>query len=47
MEAVLSKHGDMEGEIHEGVVKGRSVVGSAARIMKGRNVPMEVKRLEE
>ena len=41
---VLSKHGEMEGEVRERAVKGRSVIGSLARNMKGRNVPMEVKR---
>ncbi len=34
----------MEGEIRERVMKGRSVVGSLAGVMKGRNVSMEVKR---
>ena len=34
----------MDGEIRERVVKGRSVIGSLTRIMKGRNVSMEVKR---
>ncbi len=41
---VLSKHGEMEGEIRKSVVKGRSVIGSLARVMKGRSVSMEVKR---
>ncbi len=36
--------GDKEGEIRERVMKGRSVVGSLAGIMKGRNVSMDVKR---
>ncbi len=41
---VICKHGGMEGEIRERVMKGRSVVGSLAGIMKGRNVSMDVKR---
>ncbi len=44
---VLRKHEGMEGEIRERVVKGRSVVGSLAGIMKGRNVSMEVKYVSE
>ncbi len=34
----------MEGEIRERVIKGRSVVGLLAGVMKGRNVSMGVKR---
>ncbi len=34
----------MEGEIREQVMKGRSVVGSLAGVMKGRTVSMDVKR---
>ncbi len=34
----------MEGEIRERVVKGRSIVGSLAGVMKGRDVSMDVKR---
>lgn len=41
---VLCKHDEMEGEINEKAVKGRSVIGSLARVMRGRNVSMEVKR---
>ena len=41
---VLGKHGEMEGDIQERVVKGRNVIGSLARIMKGRSVSMDVKR---
>ena len=41
---VLSKHGDMEGEVRERVMKGRSAIGSLERVMKGRNVSMEIKR---
>ncbi len=33
---VLCKHGGMEGEIRERVMKGRSVVGSLAGVMKGQ-----------
>ncbi len=31
-------------EVRERAVKGRSVIGSLAKVMKGRNVSMEVKR---
>ncbi len=41
---VLCKHEGMEGEIRERVMKGRSVVGSLAGVMKGRTVSMDVKR---
>ncbi len=41
---VLCKHGGMEGEIRERVMKGMSVVGSLAGVMKRRNVSMDVKR---
>ena len=41
---VQCKHGGMEGEIRGRAVKGRFVIGSLARIMRGRNVSMEVKR---
>ncbi len=41
---VLSKHGGMGGEVRERVVKGRSVLGFLARVMKGRSVSVEVKR---
>ncbi len=41
---VLGKHGEMEGEVRERAVKDRSIIGSLARIMKGRNASMEVKR---
>ncbi len=34
----------MDGEIIERAVKGKSVIGSLARVMKGRNVSMKVKR---
>ncbi len=33
----------MDGEIRERAMKGRSVIGSLARVMKGRNVSTEVK----
>ncbi len=42
--AVLSEHGEMEGEVRERAVKGRSVIGSLARVMRGRDVSMEVKK---
>ncbi len=41
---LLCKHGGTEGEIRGLVMKGRSVVGSFTRVMKGRNVSMNVKR---
>ncbi len=41
---VLCKHGGMEGEIRERVMKGRSVVSSLTGEMKGRNVSMDEKR---
>ena len=31
------------GEIREGTVKGRCVIGLLARVMRGKNVSMEVK----
>ncbi len=40
----LCKYGEMDGEIRERAVKGRSVIGYLARVMKGRNVSMEVER---
>ncbi len=40
---ILRKHGSMEGEIKERTVKGRQVMGALERVMKGRNVSMEVK----
>ncbi len=42
-EVVMGGDGEME-EVKGRVVKGRSVTGSLARVMKGRNVSMEVKR---
>ncbi len=44
MGTVLCKHGRMEREIRERVMKGGRVVGSLAGVMKGRNVSMDVKR---
>ncbi len=41
---ILCKHGSMEGEIRERTVKGRQVMGVLERVLKGRNVSMEVKR---
>jgi len=40
----LCKYGSMEGEIRERAVKGRQVVGSLNRIMRSRNVSLEVKK---
>ncbi len=42
--SVLSKHGEMEGEVRERAVKARSVLGSLAVVMKGRSMSMEVQR---
>ncbi len=41
---VLCKHGGMEGEIRERVMKGKSAVSLLAGVMKGRNVSMDVKK---
>ena len=43
LETLLSKHGEME-EVRERTVKRRTAVGSLAKVMKRRNVSMEVKR---
>ncbi len=40
---VLSKLGEME-EVRERAVKGKNIIGYLARVMKRRNVSMEVKR---
>ncbi len=42
--AVLCKHGSMEGERWERTVKGKQVMGTLERVMKGRNVSMAVKK---
>ena len=42
--AVLCKHGGMERKITQRAVKGRDVIGSLARLVRGRNISMEVKR---
>ncbi len=39
---ILCKDGSMEGEIRERTVKGRQVMGTLERVMKGRNVSMTV-----
>ncbi len=44
METFLCKHGCMEGEIRERTVKGRQVMGALERVMKGRNLSMELKK---
>ncbi len=41
---VLCKQGGMEGDIRERVMKGRSVVGLLAGVMKGRSVSVDVKK---
>ncbi len=41
---MLCKHGGMEREIRERVMKGRSVVGLLAGVMKERDLPMDMKR---
>lgn len=43
METALSKHREIE-EVTETAVKGRSIIGTLARVKKGRNMSMEVKR---
>ncbi len=40
----MSKHGEMEGDVRERAVKGRSIKRYLARDMKGRNVSIEAKR---
>ena len=34
----------MDGEVREKAVNGRRIIGSLARVMKGRSVSMDVKR---
>ena len=41
---VVYKHREMEGEIRVRAVKGRCVIGSLARVMRGNNVFKEVMR---
>ena len=41
---VLYKNGEMERKIRERAVKGRCVIGSLARVMRGKYVSMEVKK---
>lgn len=43
IETVLPKHQKME-EANEMVMKGRSVIGAVARVLKGREAFIEVKR---
>ncbi len=40
----LCKHGSLDGEVRERTVKGRQVMGALERVMKGRNVSIEVKK---
>ncbi len=40
----LCKHGSMEGERRERPVKGRQVMRALERVMKGRNIRMEIKK---
>ncbi len=40
---ILCRHGSMERKIRERTVKGRQVMGGLERVMKGRNLSMEVK----
>ena len=42
---VLCKYGSMEGEIRERAVQVRKVIGSLGRIMKGRRVKTETKKM--
>lgn len=41
----MNEHGQMEGEVRERAVNGRSVTGSLARVKKGRNVSLEDGRI--
>ncbi len=41
---ILCKHGSMEGEIRERAVKGRQVMGTLERVMRGRHVSMAAKK---
>ncbi len=41
---IQCKHESMEGEVRERTVKGRQVMSALERVMKGRNVSIEVKR---
>ena len=42
--SMLCKYGSMEGEIRERAVKGRQAIGTLGRIMRGRNVSLNVKK---
>ena len=44
---VLCNYGEIEGETRERAVKGRCIIGSLARIMRTRNVSIQVKRFKE
>ncbi len=44
MGTVLWKHGEIEGEIRERLMKRKSVVAFLTGVMTGRNVTMDVKR---
>ena len=44
LEIVVCKHEEIKGELRETSVKGRSVIGSLTRFMRGRNVSREVKK---
>lgn len=39
----MTKCREMEGEISERVMKGRSVIGALGRVMNRKSVPMQVK----
>ena len=41
---MFSNHGEME-EVKERAVKGKSLIDFLPRVMKGRNVSMEIKRV--
>ncbi len=40
---VLSKHGEMEGEVRGRAVQGRRFIRSLARVIRSRNVSMDIK----
>ncbi len=45
LRTVLFNHGEMEGKSNERVVRGGSIIGKLARVMKGRNVSVEEKKI--
>ena len=47
MGTVFCKHGELEEGIRERAVKGRCFIGSLARIMREKNVSMDVEIVKE